>query len=172
MPPSKTRMDKGYSFILSSGRRAAERGKGERRTRSMCSRRSSQAGQLQEIIHMAAENLEMDSLKLSVSTPPWKLYLQKMCLWIRAPGHGGVCRAPLMGAFLESSLRGPVLQSDCLTTNALCTRTAPFAAASCVQFCLQTGDAYTLSHGESFSLTQHDVCPAPSIGKQYNQIVS
>lgn len=46
MPPSKTWMDKGYTFILSRERKAAEKGKGERRTRFMRSHPSSQASQL------------------------------------------------------------------------------------------------------------------------------
>lgn len=51
---------------------------------------------------MAAENLEMDSLKtlyvdysLEIVSP------EDVPLNPKAPGHGGVCRAPLMGAFLE-----------------------------------------------------------------------
>lgn len=92
---------------------------------------------------MAAENLEMDSLKtlyvdysFEIASP------EDVPLNPKAPGHGGVCRAPLMGAFLESN---------------------SLHCSSCLHFRLQTGDAYTLPHRESLRRNQHDVCTAPSI---------
>lgn len=66
---------------------------------------------------MSAENLEMGSLKtLCVGYALEIVSPGDVSLNPKAPGHGGVCRGPLMGAFLESNslqLQLPVSISVC-----------------------------------------------------------